>query len=146
MGDTITTRWWKVLGLGFLIWLLPYFEAKALFFMEISNEALFRSTIILTGALIAGIAIAIYLPGTYSDYRVEGWVTALIWVVMCLGLDVLVGFTIEHSTFELVPYLLKTGWSYLYLPIVCVPAGYLARNVEQVNQPPPVKPPEFRIR
>ena len=45
MSDTATTRWWKVLGLGALIWLIPYFAARALFPLEIANGAMFHAAL-----------------------------------------------------------------------------------------------------
>ena len=121
------TNWKKIFLLGFLTWLIPFIASFP--FVDPSTGEfivdifLFKSIMIIVGAL-SGVYLAVrYFKGVSSDFLGHGIRIGLIWLLINWTLDVslvLAGF----FDMTLTAYVAEIGLRYLALPIYTIGMGY----------------------
>jgi hypothetical protein len=77
----------KRLGYGGILWLIPYATGIPLLPLIESDPTLFRTIMIVVGALVGGFLTAHYFLGVNRDYLKEGVLLALTWIVVNWLLD-----------------------------------------------------------
>ena len=138
-------RWWKILGLGLLVWLVPVIARLALFWLEtLSREAYFTLVLLIEFLVVLG-ALALYLPGVQGNKRGEGLLLGVTWLGMALVLDVTF-LALTEPGFDIPLYLANQAWVFLYIPASAVVCGHLAQVVDQATTVRPLRPPRFPIR
>lgn len=141
-----TERWLKILGLGLLVWLVPFLAKNSLYYVQLYHEPVYYPLLNLIGTAVALIALAIYLPGVSSALHAEGWVIGIVWYCMCVGLDSAFYYYTMPSGFDFISYILSNGWMHLYIPIAAILCGYLANAIEARSSVVTSGPTLFPIR
>ena len=112
------TSWRRALGLGFLVWLLPFVVAFVVFPVREAARPVFESimAVAVTGtAVVLGLA---YLLRAHDAGPREGLMVGLMWLVLCVLIDaplMLVGGPMQMS---IGAYLGDIGLTYVSIPIV----------------------------
>jgi hypothetical protein len=139
-----TERWIKVLGLGFIVWVVPLLAENAFFYLQMYNAQIFNPVVLLIGVCVTLVALALYLPGIRSSLIAEGWILGCVWLLFCWAGDVLFFLITLHGHFSIAGYFLQEGWLHAYILICAVVCGYLAHAIDarsiSVGQAPSVLP------
>lgn len=116
-------RYVKLLGLGFLAWLIPFaisffvFPTKAMF-------APFFDTIMAVVVAATGMVLTLLgLRGMKSGFVKEGAVAGIVFFVMSVLIDLPL-FSYGPMATSLANYMMDVGLTYLIYPIITVGVGY----------------------
>lgn len=125
-----TERWLKLLGLGLIVWLIPLLVQNGLFFIQLYDKQAFYAAVVLVGLAVTLICLAVYLPTVRAHVISEGWMLAVIWLVMSLGLNLAFSMLTGTEGLDWLAYLASYGWLHLYIPVSTVSCAYLAHAVD----------------
>lgn len=110
----------RALLFGFLVWLIPFVTAFAVFPLRQSARPLFESIMPVTLTLVVmGFSLA-YFKGVTRGFLREGLFLGLLWMAVSLVIDaplMLLGGPMKMSISE---YLADIGLTYVIMPIVTV--------------------------
>jgi len=110
--------WGKAVGLGFLMWLIPFAVAFMAFPLREAARPVFESVMAVT---VTGTAVGIglaYLRRMAGRYASAGLVVGMLWFVMCVLIDaplMLLGGPMQMSIGQ---YFGDIGLTYLIIPLV----------------------------
>ena len=131
MISNVEGRLLKIVGLGFLAWLIPFVLSFSMFILREYYEPYYRAIMVLLGVLVVSILLRVYLPGSYEDLRVEGWFTAFIWLIIAVGLEAVFRYVQAPLHFDFRDYIVHQGWLFAYIPVICIVGGYLAHAIQR---------------
>ena len=115
--------WRKVVLFGFLIWLIPFIVAFAIFFIHDSNRPLFESIMAVTVTCSAMILGLNYMKSIRSDFLREGAVLGIAWFLISILIDTpmtLLGGPMQMTFGD---YMSDIGITYLIIPAVTIGIG-----------------------
>ena len=116
----------KIILLGLLTWVVPFITGF-LFFDQSGQLAidmyLFKSIMLIVGALIGSFAIAIYFKKQKGEYLKSGIIIGISWFIINILLDVII--LLPMSKMSMSDYIAQIGIRYLLIPIMCILCGYL---------------------
>ena len=119
----------KLLLFGVLAWLIPFLAAFP-FFTKDGGLAidifLFKSTMIVVGAIAGAFLMVKYFRTVKKDYIKEGMILGFSWFAIAILLDVL--FLLPMSKMPFGTYFGQIGVRYLMLPIMSKAIGYAKEN------------------
>ena len=136
MISNIEGRLLKIIGLGFIAWLIPFVFSFAMFILRENYEVYYRAAMVLIGVTAVISLLKVYLPGSYEDLRVEGWFIAIVWLIMSIGLEALFQWIQSPFQFNLNHFFVHQSWIYAYIPVLSIVGGYLAHAVAKRNAAP----------
>lgn len=114
----------KRLGLGFLVWLIPF----AISFLVFPTKAMFAPffetvmAVVVTG--VGVVFAAIGFRGVKAGFIKEGIVLGLIFFAVSVLIDLPL-FSFGPMATDLASYMMDVGLTYLIYPIITVGAGYM---------------------
>lgn len=116
----------KRLIYGAILWLVPYVTAIPLMPLMQSDNALFKTIMIVEGAVVGAALTAHYFNDVGRDYLREGIVLAATWIALNWLLDVvaLLPFTKQSLT----RYFAEIGLRYLAIAAPAVAVGYVLEH------------------
>ena len=113
----------KKLGYGAILWLIPYVTAIPLLPLMQSDIALFKTIMIVEGALVGGALTSHYFLGVERDYLREGIILAAVWIVLNWLLDFAALLPFTKQT--LPRYFAEIGLRYLAIAVPAIAVGYI---------------------
>lgn len=113
----------KRLAYGAILWLVPYVTAIPLLPLMQSDNALFKTIMIVEGALIGAALTAHYFEGVERDYLREGLLLAAVWIALNWLLDLVALLPFTKQT--LPRYFAEIGLRYLAIAAPAVAVGYV---------------------
>ena len=122
------TSWGKAIGLGVLVWLVPFVVAFAAFSLHGPNRPLFESIMAVTVAATAvGFGLA-YMRGIATNVGCEAVKVGILWLVISIVIDaplMLVGGPMKMTVGA---YMADIGLTYVCYPIILAGMGLAARG------------------
>jgi hypothetical protein len=116
---------WLALGYGFLIWLIPFAAAMALFQVRTTQRPLFES-IMPVVLVICGVVFARrYIRRVTARHLQHGLAVGLLWLAMSVALDLPLMLAAPIAM-TLPDYLMDVAVTYLVYPIITVGLGTVA--------------------
>jgi hypothetical protein len=115
--------WGKALGLGALVWLVPFVIAFLAFPLRTSARPTFESILSVAVAAAAVLFGLLYLRHVESNAVREGLVLGLLWLVTCVAIDaplMLLGGPMQMSLGE---YMGDIGLTYVGIPAITTGLG-----------------------
>ncbi len=114
----------RIIGFGFLVWLIPFAVSFSIYPLKTSDRALFESIMPVAVTLAAMVFLIAYLKRMQRGFLAEGILLGAIWLGISLVLDLclLMQGPMKMSFLD---YLKDIGVAYLIIPEVCVGCGYL---------------------
>ncbi|MFA6049490.1 MAG: hypothetical protein WC792_06105 [Candidatus Micrarchaeia archaeon] len=114
---------------GCLIWIIPF--ALSIFFYSPKGELLvqkefFKSIMVASGSVSAGILIIRYFGKVDGGYLAEGAIAGVAWLAINWLLDILV--LIPMAGMALQAYFMEIGLRYLAIPAMAMAAGAVAEK------------------
>jgi hypothetical protein len=119
----------QVLIYGFLLWLIPFVVAIAVFPFRESNVLLFESVMVVTVSATAAWLAALYIGRQRTVSLFEAVMVGVIWTVINLSFDY-VFFIRGPGKMQLMEYIYDIGITHV-LYILLVPAVAYAANKRQ---------------
>jgi uncharacterized membrane protein YpjA len=113
----------KRLGYGAILWLIPYVTAIPLLPLMQSDNALFKTIMIVEGALVGAALTAHYFQEVERDHLREGIILAAVWIVLNWLLDFVALLPFTNQT--LPRYFAEIGLRYLAIAAPAVAVGYV---------------------
>lgn len=111
-----------VLLYGFVLWLIPFIVAFAIFPVRESNRPLFESIMPVVLCAATVVLARAYFSRIDADFRRAGLTVGITWMVICVVLDLLL-FTWGPMTMTLGAYMADIGLTYFIIPIVTTGMG-----------------------
>jgi len=114
---------------GFLAWLIPFVTAFFFYSKEgglIIDIFLFKSIMIVVGAISGAFLLVFYFKRIHVNYLREGIIVGLTWFVINILLDLLV--LVPMSEMVLPDYFAQIGLRYLIMPIMSIMVGTALAN------------------
>ena len=108
---------------GLLVWLIPFAVAFVIYPVRQSNRFLFESIMPVTVALATVVFAVLYLRQVNGRFVREGLSIGLIWLIMCLAIDMplmLLGGPMQMTLWE---YIADIGVTYLMIPVITIGMG-----------------------
>ena len=108
---------------GFLIWLIPFVVAFVIFPLRESSRPLFESIMPVSVAAATVIFGVLYFRHVPRDFVRQGILIGLIWLAMCLLIDLplmLLGGPMQMTLWE---YVSDIGITYLMIPAITIGMG-----------------------
>jgi uncharacterized membrane protein YpjA len=113
----------KRLVYGAILWLIPYVTAIPLMPLMTSDNALFKTIMIVEGALVGAALTAHYFNSVEQDFLREGIILAVVWIALNWLLDVVALLPFTKQT--LPRYFAEIGLRYLAIAAPAVAVGWV---------------------
>jgi len=114
---------------GFLTWLIP-FMASFFFFSRngelMIDKFLFKSIMIVVGAISAAILLVAYFKSIKTNFLKEGMIIGATWFAINILLDLVV--LIPMSGMAIPDYFTEIGIRYIVIPVMCISIGAALTN------------------
>ena len=112
----------KALGLGILVWLLPFAVAFLVFPFRDSWRALFESVMAVTVSVAAVWFGLVYLRALPAATTKDGVLVGVLWWVMCVLIDLPL-VSAGPMKMSMVEYMADIGLTYVTIPVVTAGLG-----------------------
>lgn len=113
----------KQILFGFLTWLIPFVFSFLIWPLHDSMLSLFKSIMIVFGAITGVIFIVVYFKKISSGYLRDGITIGFIWLAINIILDLIVLVGLFKTPTK--DYFIDIGIRYLMIPIITVGFGYI---------------------
>jgi len=113
----------RALLFGLLVWLIPFAVAFVIYPIRESSRPLFESIMPVTVAAATVVFAVLYFRQVARQHLREGILIGLIWLVMCLAIDMplmLLGGPMQMTPSE---YIADIGVTYLMIPVITIGMG-----------------------
>ena len=119
----------KLVGFGFLTWLLPFLLSIPFYSPE--GEPLYalfliKSILLVFSAALGTFLILVYFRGVHARFVREGALLGGVWLLINWALDAVV--LLPLSGMDAGTYMAQIGLRYLVIPIIAVGIGYAAEQ------------------
>jgi hypothetical protein len=114
------------IGYGLILWVVPYVTAIPLMPLMQTDLVLFKTIMVVEGALVGGALSAVYFRGVTAGFLREGIVTSAVWMAVSWGLDFVA--LLPFSGHSLPRYFIEIGARYLAMAAPLVAIGYVLEH------------------
>jgi len=122
----VVTNLKLALAYGFLVWLIPFAVAFAIFPIHGSDRIFFESIMPVVGVFSA-VVFAVLYGRQVEGIVLEEWVRlGILWLLISVAVDLLM-FSWGPMKMSLIDYFKDIGFTYLAIPIITAGFGYLKR-------------------
>jgi len=125
----------RALAYGFLLWVIPFAVALALFSIRGSDRIFFETIMPVVITVTVVILSYLYFNNVSGAYLKEGIVIGILWFAMSIIFD-LAMFTWGPMAMSLVDYMKDIGLTYLIYPAVTIGIGYLLEKKQSAQAKP----------
>jgi len=114
------------LAYGFLVWLIPFAVAFAIFPIHASDRIFFESIMPIV-VVLAVVIFAVLYGRKVKSIVLEEWVKlGVLWLAVSVAIDLLM-FSWGPMKMSLADYFKDIGFTYLMIPIISAGFGYLKK-------------------
>lgn len=112
------TFWKRALGLGVVMWLVPFMVASAVFPLREAQRPLFESIMAVTVAATAVALGLAYLKGIDTDFAMEAGRVGILWLLISVAIDAPLMLLGGPMQMTLAQYTADIGVTYVTIPVV----------------------------
>lgn len=120
-------RAFKILGYGFLMWLVPFIISLLIYPLKISFTPLFESIMPVVISFTSVLLLIFYFKGKNPDLR-ECTILGISWFLISIFIDLLLFLPSSPMHMGLINYMMDIGITYLIIPIISMGMGYMFDN------------------
>lgn len=113
----------KKIGYGLILWVIPYVTAIPLLGLMKSDLILFKTIMIVEGALVGAALTVLYFLAVKGDFLMEGITVATIWIAVNWLMDFVA--LLPFTDLSVTRYFLEIGLRYLAIVAPTVAVGYV---------------------
>jgi len=118
----------KLVGFGFLIWLIPFLVSFVIFPLRNANRPLFESIMPVFLALTAMIISVLYFKKVEKESLKEGLIAGVLWFVLSLVIDLMLFLPASPMQMRFSDYMMDIGLTYLIILMIPIGIGALVRK------------------
>jgi len=115
----------KLVGFGFLIWLIPFLVSFVIFPLRNANRPFFESIMPVFLALTAMIISVLYFKKVEKESLKEGLIAGVLWFVLSLVIDLMLFLPASPMQMSFSDYMMDIGLTYLIILIIPIGIGAL---------------------
>ncbi len=115
--------WRKALLFGFLIWLIAFLVAFAIFQIRESSRPLFESIMPVVLAVATVFFARLYFSHVGARFRREGVLLGLVWMGVNVAIDIPLMLAPSPMQMTLGEYLADIGLTYVMIPVITAGMG-----------------------
>jgi hypothetical protein len=108
----------KLIGFGFLIWLIPFLVSFVIFPLRSSNRPLFESIIPVTLVFAVMVFSVLYFKKGEKQSLREGVIVGIVWFIISIVIDLLLFLPPSPMQMSFVDYMMDIGLTYLIILII----------------------------
>ena len=118
----------KLVGFGFLIWLIPFLVSFVIFPLRNTNRPLFESIMPVVLVLTVMIISVLYFKKIEKDSLKEGVITGVLWFVLSLVIDLMLFLPASPMQMNFSDYMMDIGLTYLIILMIPIGIGALVNK------------------
>ena len=120
----------RVILFGFLVWLVPFLVAIAIYPLHEPYRPLFESVMAVVVAGVTVLFAGLYLARLETRFIAEATTLGIIWFVIAVGIDLLMFMWGPMKT-SFADYMMDIGITYVMIPVITVGFGWVLRKRKQ---------------
>lgn len=117
-----------MIGVGFLVWLMPFLASFLIFPLKNTNKSLFESIMAVVVSICVVLFSALYFNKLDTEFLKEGILIGIIWLTISLAIDLLMFMPESPMQMSFTDYMAEIGSTYLIIPTITVGFGYLLKK------------------
>jgi hypothetical protein len=118
----------KILGYGFIIWLVPFITSLLIYPIKLYLNPLFESIMPVIITLTVVIFSVAYFRGVNENFFKEGLLIGLVWFFLSIIIDLTLFIPESPMQMSFTNYMMDIGITYLIIPVVTMGFGYIINN------------------
>ena len=118
----------KLVGFGFLIWLIPFLVSFVIFPLRNTNRPLFESVMPVVLVLTVMIVSVLYFKKIEKESLKEGLVAGVLWFVLSLVIDLMLFLPASPMQMSFSDYMMDIGLTYLIILMIPIGIGALVNK------------------
>jgi len=118
----------KLVGFGFLIWLIPFLVSFVIFPLRNTHRPLFESIMPVVLVLAVMIISVLYFKKIEKESLKEGVIAGVLWFVLSLVIDLLLFLPASPMQMRFSDYMVDIGLTYLIILMIPIGIGALVRK------------------
>ena len=115
----------KLVGFGFLIWLIPFLVSFVIFPLRNTNRPLFESVMPVVLVLTVMIVSVLYFKKIEKESLKEGVIAGVLWFVLSLVIDLMLFLPASPMQMSFSDYMMDIGLTYLIILMIPIGIGAL---------------------
>ncbi|MBE3136684.1 MAG: hypothetical protein IMZ43_04735 [Thermoplasmata archaeon] len=115
----------KLVGFGFLIWLIPFLVSFVIFSLRGANRPLFESIMPIILVLTVMIISVLYFKKIEKESLKEGVIAGVLWFVLSLVIDLMLFLPASPMQMSFSDYMMDIGLTYLIILMIPIGIGAL---------------------
>jgi hypothetical protein len=115
----------KLVGFGFLIWLIPFLGSFVIFPLRNANRPLFESTMPVILVLTVLIISVLYFKKIEKESLKEGVIAGVLWFALSLVIDLMLFLPASTMQMSFSDYMMDIGLTYLIILMIPIGIGAL---------------------
>ena len=115
----------KLVGFGFLIWLIPFLVSFVIFPLRNTNRPLFESIMPVVLVLTVMIISVLYFKKIEKESLKEGLIAGVLWFVLSLVIDLMLFLPSSPMQMSFSDYMMDIGFTYLIILMIPIGIGAL---------------------
>jgi len=118
----------KLVGFGFLIWLIPFLVSFVIFPLRNTNRPLFESVMPVVLVLTVMIVSVLYFKKVEKESLKEGVIAGFLWLVLSLVIDLMLFLPASPMQMSFSDYMMDIGLTYLIILMIPIGIGALVNK------------------
>lgn len=118
----------KLVGFGFLIWLIPFLVSFVIFPLRNTNRPLFESIMPVVLVLAVMIISVLYFKKIEKESLKEGLIAGVLWFVLSLVIDLMLFLPSSPMQMSFSDYMMDIGLTYLIILMIPIGIGALVNK------------------
>ena len=118
----------KLVGFGFLIWLIPFLVSFVIFPLRNTNRPLFESIMPVVLVLTVMIISVLYFKKIEKESLKEGLIAGVLWFVLSLVIDLMLFLPASPMQMSFSDYMMDIGLTYLIILMIPIGIGALVNK------------------
>jgi len=118
----------KLVGFGFLIWLIPFLVSFVIFPLRNTNRPLFESIMSVVLVLTVMIISVLYFKKIEKESLKEGLIAGVLWFVLSLVIDLMLFLPASPMQMSFSDYMIDIGLTYLIILMIPIGIGALVNK------------------
>jgi len=118
-------KYMKLVGFGFLIWLMPFLVSFVIFPLRNTNRPLFESIMPVVLVLTVMIISVLYFKKIEKESLKEGLIAGVLWFTLSLAIDLLLFLPASPMQMSFSDYMMDIGLTYFIILMIPISIGAL---------------------
>jgi len=121
-------KYMKLVGFGFLIWLIPFLVSFVIFPLRNTNRPLFESVMPVVLVLMVMIVSVLYFKKIEKESLKDGVIAGVLWFVLSLVIDLMLFLPASPMQMSFNDYIMDIGFTYLIILMIPIGIGALVNK------------------